>query len=139
MTHIAGIVVPWAVSGDLTVGGKSRAMVFPRGSVTVPSDPSRVKLLIDHERGLVVGYGVSFEDTPAGLVGTFDVAHAEVIDEVAGRLMDGLSPELDLDQTTRVRLDRGRTMPEESAGVLRAVSLVAVPAFVDNRAEVVTS
>lgn len=136
---VTGLVIPWDTAGDLTVGGKSRAMKFRRGSVTTPSDPSRVKLLIDHERGLVVGYGVEFVDTEAGLVGTFEVANDAVLNEVSGRLMDGLSPGLDLDQTTRVRLDRGRSMPEESAGLLREVSLVAVPAFVDSRAEVVTS
>lgn len=125
---ITGLVVPWERLGYTSAG----PTVYAFGSVRVPADASRVKLLIQHDDGAeAVGVGVGFALDADGLTGLFHVppgpAGDAALRAAANGLRDGLSvgtavtsSAVDVDGTLRV-----------SAADLVEVSLVTLPAFED--------
>jgi HK97 family phage prohead protease len=129
---ITGLVVPYGPTGH-TSGGRLK---FSKGSLSV-SDPKRVKLLREHDQHDVIGHGVSFEETDAGLVGTFRVPAGEngdrALTEASEGLRDAFSVGVQLDDATLQRLQRARGAAVDARGALREVSQVSVPAFDDAR------
>lgn len=131
--ELSGIVVPFGKPGRTSAG----ALTFTAGSLTW-SDPSRVKLLREHNQGgIVYGYALELIERPEGLWGRFAVADGpagdEALAEAAAKLRDAFSVGVELDETTKQRLARARGAAVAGAGQLREVSLVAVPAFDDAR------
>lgn len=88
---ISGQLVPWDTIGH-TSAGPTR---FAAGSVTLPDDLSRVKLLRDHNTSSPIGYLIDAHSTDGGLFGTFKIpetsAGDEALLEASAKLRDGLS------------------------------------------------
>lgn len=126
---ISGQLVPWDTVGH-TSAGPTR---FAAGSVTLPTDLSRVKLLRDHDAASPIGYLVDAHDTGTGLYGTFRVPETPAGDlallEAAEKLRDGLSVGVSL-----VDYTRSPDALEVASSTLSEVSQVALPAFDDARA-----
>ena len=131
---ITGLVLPFGRPGHTSTG----SVTVTAGSVTVPDDIGRVKLLRDHstEPGFTpVGYATGLEETPDGLRMSFRVAATPdgdaALADVTEHVRDALSVELvDTSVDTTGRL---------TAGTLTAVALVPIPAFADARVELVTA
>src|SRR5690606_18655429 len=74
--RITGRIVVWDQVGN-TSAGPTR---FVPGSIVIPDDPSRVKLLIDHNMSDAVGYMEHAEEDETGILATFVVP-----EDIAGR------------------------------------------------------
>ena len=129
---LSGLVIPWGMAGNMTVGGRTARVKFSRESLSWPDDPSRLKLLVEHDTaGEVVGHALAIHRGTDGLRCVFAVygQHTAIL-SASTRLRDGLSPGVEFDQATLQRLRRAnRSSAVDAGGVLREVSLVAVPAF----------
>jgi HK97 family phage prohead protease len=127
--RIYGTIVPYDVVGHTSAG----PTVFAAGSIVIPDDPGRVKMLVQHDANpAAVGVGASFEDRGGEVVGTFTFPPGArgdaALAEAASGLRDGLSVGVLIDAyatkdgvlyVTRARLNE--------------VSLVTIPAFEDAR------
>lgn len=124
---IDGLIVPYGVPGDTSAG----PVIVDRGALQLPDDPSRIKLLLGHDRERPVGYLVAHREDERGLWGTFAVASGPdgdaALAAVRDRTRDGLSFEV---SRARYSPDRARL----TAARLDAVALCAVPAYDDARA-----
>lgn len=126
---IAGLVLPYGPGGSTSIGVVTASV----GSVRLPPDLSRVKLLSGHSTdpggATPVGYAIAADETDDGLRMTFRVGSTPAGDgallEASEGLRDGLSVEL-----FGPRLDARRHLTD---GLITAVSLVPVPAFDDAR------
>lgn len=126
---IAGLVLPYGPGGSTSIGVVTASV----GSVRLPPDLSRVKLLSGHSTdpagAVPVGVAIAADETEDGLRMTFRVGSTAAGDtallEAAEGLRDGLSVEL-----FGPRLDARRHLTD---GLITAVSLVPVPAFEDAR------
>lgn len=126
---IAGLVLPYGPGGSTSIGVVTASV----GSVRLPPDLSRVKLLSGHSTdpggATPVGYAIAADETDDGLRMTFRVGSTPAGDgallEASEGLRDGLSIEL-----FGPRLDARRHLTD---GLITAVSLVPVPAFEDAR------
>lgn len=121
---IRGMVVPWAIPGNTSVG----RVRFRPGSLSWPSTLSRVKLTREHDRSAPRGYAIEIAPDADGLRMAFHAAATPdgdtALTEAAEFLRDGLSVDLD-----DVQLRGGWV---ESARLV-AVGQVAVPAFDEAR------
>lgn len=126
---VSGLVLPWD-----TPGGTNRGrIVFPRGSLSLPTDIRRVKLFRDHtgtRDHAPVGYALAAEDRPNGLWMSFAVADtvdaAAALEDIRNGLRDAFSVE-----ATAVRMNGANVV----SSLLAAVALVSVPAYADARVE----
>ncbi|AEV51841.1 major head protein [Rhodococcus phage RRH1] len=126
---VSGLVLPWN-----TPGGTNRGrIVFPRGSLSLPTDIRRVKLFRDHtgtRDHAPVGYALDAEDRPDGLWMSFAVADtvdaAAALEDIRNGLRDAFSVE-----ATAVRMNGANVV----SSLLAAVALVSVPAYADARVE----
>lgn len=127
---IKGLVLPYNAIGNNNEGRYR----FARGTITPPADPSRVKLLVNHDFSQAVGHATSLEDTDAGVVGTFKVARGAEGDRALGmasdRVWDGLSAGLAAD--AQFKPGKDGVFDAISAGFAE-VSLTPLPAFEDAR------
>ena len=126
---ISGQLVPWDTIGH-TSAGPTR---FAAGSVTLPDDLSRVKLLRDHNTASPIGYLIDAHSTDGGLFGTFKIpetsAGDEALLEASAKLRDGLSVGVTLSD-----FSHSADALEVAGSHLNEVSQVALPAFDDARA-----
>lgn len=128
---ITGLIIPWEEYGDTSVG----RVIAGRGSIRLPADPSRVKL-VDHHQDppRAIGYGTAFTDTPAGIQGSFHVGATPEGDrallEAGERLTDAFSVEL-----SQLQLQGDRI----TDSMLSATALLGVPAFANARVVSVTA
>lgn len=76
---VRGILVPWGQRSRTSVSG-TKPLIFPRGGVTAPRDPSVVGLNIMHDRFNWVGRAEDLADEAEGLVATFRIADTEAGD-----------------------------------------------------------
>ena len=125
---ITGLVVQWGAIGRTSVGPAR----FARGSLTA-AEPSRVKLLVEHDVAQVVGYLTAAQETDQGLLGTFTIpagaAGDAVLQSAASGLRDGLSVGVEVEAAA----PGADGVLDVTAGAWRECSLVAVPAFVGSR------
>lgn len=131
---ISGLVLPYNVPGHTSSG----AVTVASGTVTLPEDLGRIKLLRDHstDEGFTpVGYATAIEDTPEGLRMSFKVAKTAdgdvALADVNERVRDALSVEL-----VHTSVDASGNL---IAGELNAVALVPIPAFADARVDLITA
>jgi len=131
---IVGRLVPFGVIGN-TSAGPTR---FAPGSVQLPEQLDRVKLLRDHQAEAPLGYLEEAWQDEAGLYGRFRVPETPAGDlallEAAEKLRDGLSVGVDL-----IDYEHSAEALEVAASQLREVSQVALPAFDDARAMAVAA
>lgn len=130
---VTGLVVPWNTPGRTSAGPVSVA----EGSVKLPADLGRVKLLRDHSdtaNFTPVGYATAAEVTPDGLKMSFRIADGPdgdaALADVENRVRDAMSVEL---------VDTKVSNGVLKAGNLTAVALVPIPAFADARVETLTA
>lgn len=122
---ITGRVLPWNEFGRTNHG----ALTFPRGSVNVPAEIERVKLLAGHSpAGVAVGHATSYEARDDGLYMTFQLgSHAAASDallQASEKTVDAFSVEC-------YGIERRGTTVTKS--YLSAVALVPNPAFASAR------
>lgn len=121
---ITGRVLTYGEIGATSVGPTR----FAAGSLRA-SDPSRVKLFVEHDPERVVGKATRLWDENNALHATFHVATGDLGDQVlasaAEGLRDGLSVGVGI--VTSARDPKG--VLAVSAGTLREISVVASPAF----------
>ncbi len=124
--QISGLVIPYGKPGRTSAG----TITAGKGSVTLPEDMGRVKLMNKHrpEGGEAVGYMIACEDREDGIHATFQLGTGPLADAALAaakeRTRDALSVELSDHKIT------GSTL---TASMLDAVALVDVPAFRDAR------
>lgn len=128
---ITGRVLPWGEIGRTSQG----ALEFSQGSINIPTDITRVKLLAGHSpSGIPVGHATSWESRADGLYMTFKVgsspAAAEALTAAAEHVVDAFSIEA-------YGIERRGTRVEKS--ILSAVALVPMPAFANARVETVNA
>lgn len=138
---IHGLAAPFGVIGD---NGWARWR-FHRGSIRLPEDCSRVKLLRDHLYSLAVGYATDLREDDTGLWATFKVARGDRGDEILAlaedRVLDGLSVGLSFDWDS----PESPWVTEDGTGVrdvlasnparLNEISVTPIPAFDDARVD----
>lgn len=122
---VTGEIVEYGVVGNTAMG----RVRFAAGSITFDDDASAVKALVEHDVSKIVGYGKTISAAGSKLTASFYVAPGDLGDEVlasaVAKLRDGLS--------VGVQVIEG-SMGDDgvftvTAGLLREVSFVAVPAF----------
>lgn len=137
---IAGLIAPIGKVGRTSVGN-----LQIDGASFTWSDPSRVKLLIEHDPNRAIGYALELTWASDGLRGVFavdDTPDALAALASASRMVrDGFSfgAELTPECTAAVLKSPAVKSGTIARGTLREVSLVAVPAFDDSRVDDVTT
>ena len=136
---VSGLAVPYGPAGHTSMG----AVTFKQGSIVMPAQLGRVKLLAEHDTDRPLGYATTAQDTPEGLRMTFAVADGPAGDEAlamaADGRRDGLSVGVALDAAAEAALIEawlsGSTDPVPASGELLEVSQVTIPAFADARVD----
>lgn len=125
---IEGLVLPWGDTGATSTG----SLVFPRGSLRLPADLSRVKLLAEHskptEQPRAIGHAVHAEDTEDGLVMRFKLGSSEAATEAMVNASEHVIDAFSIEAVGVQR--RGSTV---STALLKAVAMVPFPAFTEAR------
>lgn len=124
---IRGVALPY---GEIAAKGGDRYR-FAKGALTWSAEPSRVKLLRDHDFTQPMGKATNLVDGEAGLEATFSVGAGPerdaVLADAADRILDGLSVGVDITDLVADPDNEGVYLV--TAGVLREVSITAMPAF----------
>lgn len=134
---ITGLMLPWnKASRDSRSYSLWR---FKKDSLSW-SDPSRVKLNLDHKRTDVVAYAQKIWSTPKGLMATFKVTRAAVGDEALilaeDKVKDGFSVEVDFPGGAAgwaLNEDGDDLVRDVHSGQLTGCALTAAPSFDDAR------
>lgn len=121
---LTGQIVPFGKAGNTSVG----PVIFEVGSITNLSDPSSIKLLMEHDSTRPVGRWVEFSATPTGIIGKAKVAATQagndLLIEAADGLRDGFSIGANIDSH-----DVKDGVIRVKSATLVEVSAVANPAF----------
>lgn len=130
--RIGGTLVPYGVIGH--PAGPFGLVRFAAGSVALPDNPARIKLLRDHDSRSPLGVAVQLANDTDGLSGAFRFgAHTAAIEAAAlaaDGILDSFSVGVDVGDFTETKVE-GRTVTEVTAARLVEVSLVAVPAYAE--------
>ncbi|WP_448072336.1 hypothetical protein [Georgenia yuyongxinii] len=113
-------LLPYGEQGRTNVG----RVTASKGSVTLPEDPSRLLLNLEHDRKRPVGKGVSIEDTDGGLVATFAIARTRAGDDLLEEAHEGLRAAVSVEIDSPV-IRGGKLL----AGLLTGAGAVVDPAF----------
>ena len=120
---VSGLIAPYGEVGFTSAG----AVVFERGSIAIP-DPSKIKLLSQHQQDKPVGRAISFSDSTEGVYGSFKLSSSsrgqDALVLAQENLVSGLSVGVDVTAS--------KPMGEYllvTAAVLKEVSLVESAAF----------
>jgi HK97 family phage prohead protease len=121
---ITGLVATWGAVGR-TSAGPAR---FARGSITA-SDLQRVKLMVEHDTGQVVGYATAAQETDTGLEATFHVPAGPAGDAALASAAAGLRDGLSVGVEVLAASPAADGVLDVTAGAWRETSLVAIPAY----------
>jgi HK97 family phage prohead protease len=137
---ISGLIVPFGEVGYAS-SGPTR---YSKGSLRVPADLSRVKLLIQHDTyAAAVGEMTDYSETNDGATATFYLPPGDAGDEALAAAADGTRDGLSIGTLiTDYTYDpqNGDTIIVAEAGAqLTEVSLVTIPAFQSARVIKVTA
>lgn len=122
---ISGRVLPWDEPGQTSLG----SLVFPPGSISVPTDVSRVKLLAGHSpAGIPIGVATSWESKPDGLYMTFSLGSHAAADEAIALASEHVVDSFSVEAMGIVK--QGQRV---NTSLLKAVALVPFPAFTNAR------
>lgn len=122
---IFGLAVPY---GEPTFSEGSQFQ-FSKGSLEIPENASRIKLLVSHERNRAVGHAVEFEDTDEGLWARFKVARGTAGDEALSMAEDGVWDGLSVGLRDGAKFSKKGKISHFTRAVLSEVSLTPDPAF----------
>ncbi|WP_282939128.1 hypothetical protein [Corynebacterium auriscanis] len=128
---ISGLVLPWEEFGRTNNG----ALKFEAGSIRVPADITRVKLLAGHSpAGIPVGHATSWEAKDDGLHMTFQFGSS---DDATKSLKAASEHVVDAFSVECYGLEAQGTTVKQA--ILSAVALVPMPAFANARVATVTA
>jgi len=120
---VSGLIAPYGEVGFTSAG----AVVFERGSIAIP-DPSKIKLLSQHQQDKPVGRMISASDSTEGVYGSFKLSSStrgqDALVLAQENLVSGLSVGVDVTAS--------KPMGDYllvTAAVLKEVSLVESAAF----------
>jgi HK97 family phage prohead protease len=128
---ITGVATTYGQQASASTG----PVIIEAGSLHWADDLSRLKLLVDHDQTQPVGYATAVTDSDAELTITFHVPEGDdgdrALTQASNGLRDGLSVGVWMD-------DDGYTLDADGyvhvmSGMLREVSLCALPAIDDAR------
>jgi HK97 family phage prohead protease len=128
---VSGMIVPW---GKVAWSDGSQ-WTFNRGSVDVPDDVGRIKLLRDHDPTRPVGRALNFDDREDGLYATFKIMRGAAGDEVLSAAEDGVIDGFSIGPNIR-RWERDPRQPGVRlvrASKLIETTITALPSFDDAR------
>lgn len=120
---LTGQIVPFNKSGFTSAG----EVVFLEGSF-VELDPSKVKLLLEHEQTSPIGKAVSFEIGAEGIIGKFKLSDTSKARDVIVEAQDGLRTGFSVGANVLDYTFEGNVMKVAAAELLE-VSVVANAAF----------
>ena len=128
---ITGLVLPWEEFGRTSNG----ALKFAAGSIRVPTDITRVKLLAGHSpSGIPVGHATSWEAKGDGLHMTFQFGSS---DDATSSLKAASEHVIDAFSVECYGIEAQGTTVKQA--ILSAVALVPMPAFANARVATVTA
>ena len=120
---VSGLIAPYGEVGYTSAG----AVVFERGSIAIP-EPTKIKLLSQHQQDKPVGRAISFSDSTEGVYGSFKLSSStrgqDALVLAQENLVSGLSVGVDVTAS--------KPMGDYllvTAAVLKEVSLVESAAF----------
>ena len=120
---ISGKIAPYNEVGYTSAG----PVVFERGSIAIP-DPSKIKLLAQHDSTKPVGRAMNFSDSTDGIYATFKISSSsrgqDALVLAQENLVSGLSVGVDVSASKQMK---GYLLV--TAAVLKEVSLVETAAF----------
>ncbi|QXG07727.1 putative major capsid protein [Curtobacterium phage Penoan] len=129
---ITGRIVPYGPVGFTSAG----ATIFDGpGSITVPAELSRVKLLVQHDQtAAAVGVMSAFSEDESGADATFYVPEGAEGDDVLAKAANGLRDGLSVGvHVVRYSFDSDDNLVVHESELVE-VSSVTIPAFADARA-----
>lgn len=122
---LGGQIVPFNKVGHTSAG----KVMFAEGSF-VELDPSKIKLLFEHQNQKPIGKAVSFEVTPDGINAQFKVSKTTRGNDVLVEASDGLRTGFSIGaQILDYTINKNTGVMEVLASELLEVSVVANPAF----------
>lgn len=126
---VAGLVLPFGKPGRTNAG----ALTFGPGSISIPTDISRVKLLAGHSpSGVPVGVATDWHATDEGVFMTFKLGSTPAADEALAQISDGV-----IDSFSIEAMGIHKTGGTVKKSLLKAVALVPFPAFSDARVDTI--
>lgn len=122
---IYGLAVPYNTP-TFSDGAKFQ---FSKGSLNLPEDVTRVKLLIQHDGKRAVGKATALDDTDEGLWARFSVARGAEGDHALTMAADGVWDGLSIGLRDGAKFSRKSGVTHFSSAELREISLTPDPAF----------
>ncbi|MFT4010874.1 MAG: HK97 family phage prohead protease [Nocardioidaceae bacterium] len=122
---IKGLAVPYGVAGS----SRGQMWQFSKGALAIPSDPSRVKILIGHDFTRAVGVATSFEDTDQGLYVTARIARGAAGDEALSMAAEGVWDGLSIGLGEGIKATRRGGVNHATAAPMREISITPMPSF----------
>lgn len=132
---ITGLAVPY---GEPTFSHGAKFQ-FSKGTLSLPEDPTRIKLLVGHNRDNAVGKATSLQDTDAGLLAKFSVARGPKGDEALSMAEDGVWDGLSVGLRDGAKFEKRGEIVHFSSAVLGEISLTGDPAFSSARVAAVVA
>ena len=123
---IAGVVVPFNKVGMTSVG----PVVFESGSIQIP-DTKSIKLLANHDSTNPIGRAQAFQTSDTQITGSFKISQSSTGQDFLIRASEGLIASLSIGvEVVASKPSKDGTL-YVSAAIMKEVSLVESPAFVD--------
>lgn len=133
---ITGLAVPYGVPSSPKGGQR---FSFSKGSLVIPADPKRVKMLISHDRSTATGYLKEYEDTDEGLLVKFSVARGESGDRALQMAEDGVYDGLSIGLRDGGQFSKRGGIHHSVSNEIAEISLTPDPAFSDARVSAVAA
>lgn len=130
---IYGLAAPYGV----TARKNGHSYSFSKGTIRIPADVSRVKMLMQHDRSQAVGRAIELTDTDKGLFAKFKIARGPEGDRALRLAEDGVYDGLSVGLGNDAKFDRRGGVQHLSSSTLEEVSLTPTPAFDDARVSAV--
>ena len=132
---ITGLAVPY---GEPTFSHGARFQ-FAKGVLKLPEDPSRIKLLVAHDRSRAVGRATELNDTDQGLFVKFSVGRGADGDEALHKAEDGVWDGLSIGLRDGAKFEKKADTVHFSSAELGEISLTPDPAFSSARVAAVVA
>jgi HK97 family phage prohead protease len=133
---ITGLAVPYGVPSATKNGHRYQ---FSKGSLVLPAEMKRVKLLVSHDRSLATGYLKEFNDRPDGLWVKFSVARGPEGDRALQMAEDGVWDGLSIGLRDGGQFSRKGGIQHSISNEIAEISLTPDPAFSDARVSAVAA
>ena len=132
--EIYGLAVPYGVAASKA----GQRWQFSKGTLTW-TDPSRVKLLMEHDRGQAIGKAIELTEDDTGLWARFKVARGAEGDRALALAEDGVWDGLSIAVGVGGRFTKRAGVQHAVSVPLEHIALTPVPAFSDARVNTVAA